>query len=215
MATTGWRTPLEPRYDLLVHREDRYSRYVRLMKRVLPAAATLLLLGILIVPAIRGSSTGFTLAFSELKESDDKARMVSPRFVGTDTEDRSFSVTANSAYHDAANEELVTLDTIAADLKSKDGSWVTVDAPMGTFHTKSEVLDLTGQVNVFSDSGMDVHTPKLTMNLAEGKGTSNEAVHGQGPFGKFTAGGLDVDTKTENITLRNGVKMTVYPRAVD
>ena len=40
MATTGWRTPLEPRYDLLVHREDRYSRYVRLMKRVLPAAAT-------------------------------------------------------------------------------------------------------------------------------------------------------------------------------
>ena len=206
---------MEPRYDLLVTREDRYSRYVRLMKRVLPAGAALLLLGILILPAVRGSSSGFTLAFSELKESDDKARMVEPRFVGTDTNDRAFSVTATSAYHDASNDELVTLDTIAADMKSKDGSWVTVDAPIGTFHTKSEVLDLTGQVNVFSDSGMEVHTPKLTMNLSEGKGTSNEAVHGQGPFGKFEAGGLDVDIKTEDITLRNGVKMTVYPRAID
>jgi lipopolysaccharide export system protein LptC len=206
---------VEPRYDLLVTREDRYSRYVRLMKRVLPAGAALLLLGILILPAVRGSSSGFTLAFSELKESDDKARMVEPRFVGTDTNDRSFSVTATSAYHDASNDELVTLDTIAAGMKSKDGSWVTVDAPMGTFHTKSEILDLTGQVNVFSDSGMEVHTPKLTMNLSEGKGTSNSAVHGQGPFGKFEAGGLDVDIKTEDITLRDGVKMTVYPRAVD
>ncbi|MGE0667758.1 MAG: LPS export ABC transporter periplasmic protein LptC [Sphingomonadales bacterium] len=206
---------MEQRYDLLVNREDRYSRYVRLMKRVLPAGAALLLAGILIVPAIRGSSTGFTLTFSELKESDDKARMIAPRFVGTDTEDRSFSVTASSAYHDASNDEVVTLDTIAADIKSKDGSWVTVDAPVGTFHTKSEVLDLSGQVNVFSDSGMEVHTPKLTMNLSNGKGTSNAAVHGQGPFGKFTAGGLDVDTKTENIILRDGVKMTVYPRAVD
>jgi len=206
---------VEQRYDLLANREDSYSRYVRLMKRVLPAGAALLLLGILMLPAIRGSSSGFTLAFSELKESDDKARMVAPRFVGTDTNDRSFSVTANSAYHDAASDELVTLDTIAADIKSKDGSWVSVDAPVGTFHTRSEVLDLTGQVNVFSDSGMEVHTPKLTMDLASGKGVSNEAVHGQGPFGKFQAGGLDVDTKSENITLRGGVKMTVYPRAVD
>ncbi len=206
---------MEQRYDLLANREDSYSRYVRLMKRVLPAGAALLLLGILMLPAIRGSSSGFTLAFSELKESDDKARMVAPRFVGTDTNDRSFSVTANSAYHDAASDELVTLDTIAADIKSKDGSWVSVDAPVGTFHTRSEVLDLTGQVNVFSDSGMEVHTPKLTMDLASGKGVSNEAVHGQGPFGKFQAGGLDVDTKSENITLRGGVKMTVYPRAVD
>ena len=206
---------MEQRYDLLVNREDRYSRYVRLMKRVLPAGAALLLAGILVVPAIRGSSPGFTLTFSELKESDDKARMIAPRFVGTDTDNRSFSVTANSAYHDASNDELVTLDTIAADIKSKDGSWVTVDAPVGTFHTKSEVLDLSGQVNVFSDSGMEVHTPKLTMRLSEGTGTSDAAVHGQGPFGKFTAGGLDVDTKTENITLRDGVKMTVYPRAVD
>jgi lipopolysaccharide export system protein LptC len=135
--------------------------------------------------------------------------------VGTDTNDRAFSVTATSAYHDASNDELVNLDTIAADMKSKDGSWVTVDAPVGTFHTKSEVLDLTGQVNVFSDSGMEVHTPKLTMDLSAGKGTSNEAVHGQGPFGKFEAGGLDVDIKTEDITLRDGVKMTVYPRAID
>ncbi|MEN3976478.1 LPS export ABC transporter periplasmic protein LptC [Emcibacter sp. SYSU 3D8] len=206
---------MEQRYDLLVYREDRYSRYVRMMKRALPAGAALLLAGILIVPAIRGSSSGFTLAFSELKDSDDKARMISPRFVGTDTEDRTFSVSANSAYHDASNDELVMLETISADLKSKDGSWVTVDAPVGTFHTRSEVLDLTGQVNVFSDSGMEVHTPKLTMHLSEGTGTSDEAVHGQGPFGKFQAGGLDVDTKTENITLRDGVKMTVYPRAVD
>lgn len=206
---------LEPRYDLLVTREDRYSRYVRLMKRVLPAGAALLLLGILIVPAIRGSSGGFTLAFSELKESDDKARMVQPHFVGTDTDDSTFSVTANSAYHDASNDEVVTLDTIAADIKSKKGSWVSLNAPVGTFHTKAEILDLSGQVNVFSDSGMEVHTPKLTLDLSAGKGTGNDPVHGQGPFGKFQAGGVDVDTRSNNIVLRNGVKMTVYPRAVD
>ena len=40
-------------------------------------------------------------------------------------------------------------------------------------------------------------------------------MRGQGPFGKFEAGGVDVDVNNENIILRNGVKMTVYPRAID
>jgi lipopolysaccharide export system protein LptC len=206
---------LEPRYDLLVTREDRYNRYVRLMKRILPAGAAALLFGILILPAVRGTTSGFTLAFSELKESDDKARMVAPRFVGTDTQDRSFSISANSAYHDATNDETVILDTITADIKMKGDSWVALDAPVGTFRPKAEILDLTGQVNVFSDSGMEVHTPKMSLDLGKGMGTSNDAVHGQGPFGRFQAGGVDVDVKNENITLRDGVKMTVYPRAVD
>jgi lipopolysaccharide export system protein LptC len=206
---------VEQRYDLLVTREDRYSRYVRLMKRVLPAGAALLLAGILVVPALRGTTSGFTLAFSELKESDDKARMVEPRFVGTDTQDRSFSISASSAYHDAGNDETVILDTISADIKMKNGSWVALDAPVGTFHPETEILDLSGQVNVFSDSGMEVHAPEMRLNLAEGKGSSDAAVHGQGPFGKFRAGGVDVDVKNENVTLRDGVKMTVYPRAVD
>ncbi|MBI1182300.1 MAG: LPS export ABC transporter periplasmic protein LptC [Alphaproteobacteria bacterium] len=203
------------RYDALVTREDRYSRFVRLMKRILPAGAAVLLFGILLLPAIRDTSSGFTLAFSELKESDDTARIIEPRFVGTDTNDRSFSISAQSAHHDATSSETVTLDTISADIKMKNGAWFALDAPVGTFHPQAEVLDLGGQVNVFSDSGMEVHTPQLTLNLAQGKGSSDSTVRGQGPFGRFQAGGVDVDVNSENITLRNGVKMTVYPRAID
>jgi lipopolysaccharide export system protein LptC len=206
---------LEPRYNTLASREDRYSRFVRLMKRVLPAGAAVLLFGILLLPALRDTSSGFTLAFSELKESDDTARIIEPRFVGTDTDDRSFSITAASAYHDATSSETVNLDTIAADIRMKNGSWVAVDAPKGTFHPEAEVLDLSGEVNVFSDSGMEVHTPQLTLNLSDGKGTSDQTVRGQGPFGQFQAGGVDVDVNNENIILRDGVKMTVYPRAID
>ncbi len=194
---------------------DRYTRYVRLAKRLLPAGAAVIVLAVAIWPLTQGSKSGFTLAFEEMTQFDDTARMVKPRFVGTDMDERSFSITAESAYHDAGDNEMVMMDTIAADVRLTSGAWLALDAPTGVFYPKGEVLDLSGQVNVFSDSGLEVHTRQLRLDLSSGTGQGEAEVYGQGPFGVFEAGGVEVDVKGEFVRLSNGVEMTVYPRAVD
>lgn len=197
----------------LITRDERYDRYVRLMKHVLPAGAALVLIGVLAWPMFRESNAGFTLTFSEIDEFDDKVRMEAPQFTGTDVKDRSFSIAAASAYHEADNDERVVLDSINADVQLADGSWLALDAPAGVFHPKDENLDLSGQVNLFSGAGYEVHTRQLSLNIADGTATSTEAVRGQGPFGVFEAGGAEVDVRGDYVNLTDGVAMTVYPRA--
>ncbi|MDA0338997.1 MAG: LPS export ABC transporter periplasmic protein LptC [Proteobacteria bacterium] len=199
--------------EQIIRRDQKYGRYVRRMKRLLPSAAAILSLGMLLWPALRESTSGFTLSFSEIEQFDDKVRMETPRFVGTDTRERSFSVSANSAYHDAGDDQRVMLDVIEADIRRADGSWMALDAPVGIFQPKAEILDLSGQVNVFSDAGYEVHSRQLEVNMGDGKATSTSPVYGQGPFGVFEAGGAEVDVKGDYVLLTNGVKMTVYPKA--
>ena len=136
---------IEPARQRDIRHDERYDRYVRLMKRALPAGAALVLIGVLAWPLLQESNSGFTLSFSEITEFDDKVRMENPRFVGTDMKDRSFSITADSAYHRADNDERVVLDAINADVRLTNGAWVALDAPAGVFHPQAENLDLSGQ----------------------------------------------------------------------
>ena len=196
-----------------IRHEEQYDRYVSLMKRALPAAAALVLIGVLVWPLFKESNSGFTLSFSEITEFDDKVRMENPRFIGTDTKDRSFSISAASAYHEAANDERVMLDAINADVRLVNGAWLALDAPSGVFYPQAENLDLSGQVNLFSDAGYEVHARQLSLDIPDGTATSDEPVHGQGPFGVFEAGGAEVDIRGDYVNLIDGVKMTIYPRA--
>ena len=199
--------------EQIIQRDQKYGEFVRLMKRVLPAGAALLILGLLIVPALRDTTAGFTLSFSEIEKFDDTVRMETPRFIGTDIKDRSFSITAQSAFHDATDDRAVSLDVIEADIRLASGGWLAVDAPTGVFRPKDEILDLSGQVNVFSEAGYEVHSRQLVVNIGDGKATSVSPVYGQGPFGVFEAGGAEVDVKGDYVILTDGVKMTVYPQA--
>lgn len=202
--------------DSLSHRSfeavERYNRFVRHMKIGLTVAAILLTAVILIWPLFSQREPGFTLAFSELQDYDDTLRMKQPRFVGVDSRNRLFSIEAQSAFQPAINDEEIFLDTIVADVKSEADSWIALDAPTGVFRQHDEVLELSGQVNVFSNLGYEIHGRQLRLDLKEGVVASEQPVFGQGPFGVFEAGGLDTDVDGAFLRLHSGVKMTVYPQ---
>jgi len=202
--------------DSLSHRSfeavERYARFVRQMKIGLPAVAIVITAVILIWPLFSKREPGFTLAFSELKDFDDTLRMEQPRFVGADSHNRLFAIEAQSAYQPALNDEEIFLDTIVADVKSEGDSWIALDAPTGVFRQHDEVLELSGQVNVFSNLGYEIHGRQLRLDLKEGVVVSERTVFGQGPFGVFEAGGLDTDVDGAFLRLHSGVKMTVYPQ---
>lgn len=202
--------------DSMSHRSfeavARYNRFVQAMKIGLTTVAILLTAVILIWPIFSQREPGFTLAFSELEDFDDTLRMKQPRFVGMDSRERVFAIEAQSAYQPALNDEEIFLDTIVADVKSETDSWIALDAPTGVFRQHDEVLELSGQVNVFSNLGYEIHGRQLRLDMKEGVVVSEQTVFGQGPFGVFEAGGLDTDVDGSFLRLHSGVKMTVYPQ---
>ena len=193
--------------------DRRYGRFVSFMKLALPSMALLIIAVLVLYPLVTVTDTGFTLDFAEISEQDDTIRMVSPHYSGTDDKGRIFQIKAESAYQNATADNIVHLDAISADVSMPNGGWMALDSLGGVYQPEADLLDLSGQVNIFSDIGYEAHSRSVGVDFVQGVATSDEQVHGQGPFGVFESGGMELDMDGNYVHLTQGVKMTVYPRA--
>ncbi len=189
-----------------------YSRFVHLMKYLLPAVAILLVGLVAVWPHLKPKDRGFRIEFSALKarETGDP-NMVNARYLGSDKNNQLFSVTADlvrNAMKDAANVELVMPK---ADIALEDGTWLVVTAETGVYSRAAKTLRLAGAVNLFHDSGYEFRTTRVTIDLDEGSAVGTEPVEGQGPFGDLSAEGFRLLEKGKTIIFTGKARLLIYP----
>ena len=191
-----------------------YSRFVSLLKYVLPVVALVLIVLVIAWPHINTADLGFRLGVTVLKltGSDDPA-MINPRYVGTDSDNQPFSITADLARNVAASGSKVTLVMPKADITLEDGTWLVLTANEGVFARGEKKLNLAGNVNLYHDSGYEFRTARAAIDLAAGIAEGNDPVDGQGPFGQLRAAGFRMVNKGKVIHFLGKSKLTLFPGA--
>src|SRR5260221_8177887 len=107
-------------------RESRYSRRVALLKRVVAAIGLALLLLITVWPRLAPLWDRLRLGFAAIDLRDARElRMFNPRYLGTDRLNRPFTVTAAVAHQIPDRQDLMSLESPRADMKTHGGgvSW--------------------------------------------------------------------------------------------
>ena len=191
---------------------SRYSRRIRLLKFVLPLIAIGLLVAMVAWPRIFSEDARFALTYADVSTVNNDLRMISPRFTGTDSQSRAYVITADMATQDEDDREQVALDALQADLAMTDGSWLSVSAATGEYHTGRQSLWLEGWIDAYSDLGYEFHARTMRIDLAAGTLISDDPVQGQGPLGHLTASGLRVSGRGDVVHFIGGVKVTIFPR---
>ena len=189
-----------------------YSRFVNLMKLFLPSLAVLMIVIIAVWPYLKGKDARFQIGFSALKmgESEDPS-MVNPRYIGTDNNRQTYSVTADLAKNLLQGDSAVVLEMPKADITMEDGSWVVLTADTGIYGRRAKTLDLAGAVNMFHDSGYEFRTAKAHVDLVKGIASSTDPVQGQGPFGNLKAEGFRLIKSSQTIHFTGKSKLIFYP----
>ncbi len=196
-----------------------YSRFVSMMKFVLPVTALVLISLVVLWPHLAADDLRFRIGFAAIKASVSKdPSMVNPRFVGTDSENKPYSITADLARSlgdlkskdDAASIEL---EMPKADITLDDGTWLVLTAETGTLAHQEKALNLEGAVNLFHDSGYEFRTEKAAIDLATGIATGNLPIQGQGPFGILKAQGFKLVDKGKTIYFSGKSKLILHPGA--
>ena len=191
-----------------------YSRFVSLMKFLLPVVALLLIVLVVAWPHINTADIGFRLGVTVLKLTGvDDPSMINPRYVGTDSDNQPFSITADLARNVSQSGAKVTLVMPKADITLEDGTWLVLTANDGVFARTEKKLNLSGLVNLYHDSGYEFRTDRALIDLTAGTAESNDPVHGQGPFGQLQASGLRMVNKGKVIHFLGKSKLTLYPGA--
>ncbi|SBW11135.1 conserved hypothetical protein [uncultured Alphaproteobacteria bacterium] len=190
-----------------------YSRFVRLMKLLLPAAAALLFGAILLWPQLQSERNRFQIGLSGIDpRHPDRLRVVNARFRGTDAENQPFTVTAESAFETESGARSVALDAPSADLALNDGGWVIARAPEGEYDRDAEILKLTGGVSVFHDNGYTFESPTARLALRQGEAEGDDPAQAYGPAGEIRGeSGFNILDKGRRIVFKGKSRLIIRP----
>ena len=167
-------------------RTHRYSRFVRMMKLLLPAVAVALLGLVVTWPQIQSVPTQFTMGFANISSNTgEEPRMINARFVGIDTKGRPFSLTAENASQVSDSSEIIALENPQADLTLNNGSWVVLSAMDGIYSENTQILGLRKSVNLYHDAGYEFHTSSADIDLSSGIATGGRQWPVRGPSARF------------------------------
>ena len=196
------------------HPVGTYSKFVTMMKFLLPVVALLLIVLVVVWPYLKLNDTRFSIGFSALRVGNvEDPAMINPRFQGADKDRQTFSITADIAKNLLNAEKSVELEMPKADISLEDGSWLVVTAKTGIYVRQNETLTLSESVNLFHDSGYEFRTESADIDLTKGTASGSVPVEGQGPFGNLKAEGFRLVDKGRTIYFTGKSKLIIYPGA--
>ena len=122
-----------------------YSRFVGLMKILLPLVAVGLLAAVLVWPSLESRrEQAFSYASVEIRS--DGLEMLAPVLTGTDDKGHPFTMTAKRATADGLEPTEITLYDIDADLAGQDGKPVKLIASSGIYRPGMDIGCLAPRV---------------------------------------------------------------------
>lgn len=186
----------------------QYSQFVSLMKRALPIAAGAILIVILIYALLPRASDRITLTAERMGLIKNDLTMIKPRLTGADDDGNPFVITAEKAVQDPKNLHHTHMTKIEADMTTDNGGWLNATAESGFFNMDSSMLKLTGGIAVYSDSGYELHTENVDVDLKKGLFHGPGTVTGHGPFGTMRADRFEADRVKQLLHLNGNVHMT-------
>jgi lipopolysaccharide export system protein LptC len=188
-----------------------YSRFVALMKIVLPATAVGLVLLVLLWPRFNAQDQRFAIPKVVVKPEDlENLKMQQPRYVGVDQQNQPFTVTAKLAIQAAPGSALTELEEPRGDIALRDGSWIAVEASHGVYDKQGETLDLTGAVTLFQDRGYELHTEHARVSFSPGTAEGEQPVRGQGPDVELSGAGFRLENKGMRILLTGESRVVLF-----
>jgi lipopolysaccharide export system protein LptC len=188
----------------------QYSRFVGMMKLLLPLLAFGLVVAVVIWPNEFRDATGFHLSYVSSEDGNaTELTMLRPRYLGTDARNRPFVVTADQATQNLQDQRQISLTRLQADMSMTDGRWFTVMADTGVYHQQRQHLRLQGGINLFSDQGYEFNAEIAEIDLNTGQASSDRPVRGQGPFGTLRADRMEVEDFGQRLFFRGNVKMHI------
>jgi len=133
---------------------DRYSRWVALLKVVLPVTGVALMCLVSVwsrLPSLLESvRAGFPAI--DLREARE-LRMVTPRYAGLDRYNRPYAVTAAIGRQVPDRNDVMALERPQAVMIVHGGASVVVTAATGIYQSQAQLLDLFEDVNLVHQDG--------------------------------------------------------------
>lgn len=190
-----------------------YSKFVRLMRLVLPVSA----LAIVLVLYLRSGLEEQVIKPVEdvmkaprLQErSIAKNELLNPKFESTSKENLPYEITAKRAVQGENNKNLIMLDHPIGKITTEDGMPVTLSSNAGAYRQDTGRFFLEGNVYLKHGEGYSMQMKEAHIDLKKGYAWSEKDIAGKGPDMEIAASGVRADNSSGKVVFIGPAKLVL------
>lgn len=189
-----------------------WDQFVLFMRTILPIVA--LILGAITAfwPLINQKEVSFTLSKEDVTQGDGRVRMTNLQYVGTDNNNRLFTVTADNGEQDDPNAERVKLTGITAEMAIEPDNPAIVNARTGIYRMKERTLSLVGGVHLETGNGYTLDMAGADIDLKTRSAVGQGSIKGTSTLGELNASRVNIQVEEQIGLFEGGVKMRIIPQ---
>jgi lipopolysaccharide export system protein LptC len=186
---------------------------VRFTKIILPSAVGVLIAVLAFAPLEKKGDVSFILDKKKVQSAQERMRVESARYVGTDDKGQRFIINANNAIQRSSEVPVVDISGVNAQLAQPQGP-LNMVANQGRYNLDTQKLAIDGPVKVAGGDGYHLATRDVLVDLKQRKLASSGAVSGEMRLGQFQAGQLQADLGSRTVVLNGGARLKIVQGAV-
>lgn len=181
------------------------------LKWLLPAAAFVIGMAILIWPLLSVQEFSFLLAKDQVAVSRERLRVNRAEYRGKTAAGEAFAISAGSAMQKSSAVPIVELVTLQARLDGRDGP-AQVSAPSGRYFLDEDRLEVAGPVKLRADGGYSLDADTVFVDLKRRQVNTQSPVTGTLPMGDFSADRMSGDLAGQSVRLDGNVHLRINQR---
>ncbi|GAA4009124.1 LPS export ABC transporter periplasmic protein LptC [Sphingomonas swuensis] len=183
---------------------SRHDKFVRTLKIALPSAVGVVAAVFLTLPLTKQAEVSFILDKKDVSRAEERMKIESARYTGTDDKGQPFELTANSAIQQTSDVPVVDVQGMRARLGLAQGP-ATIQALQGRYDLDKQSVLVSGPVRVSGPEGEQLLTRDVLLDLKARQVRSTGRISGRLPTGTFDASSLSADLGTRQVALNGGV----------
>jgi lipopolysaccharide export system protein LptC len=191
----------------------RHSARVRRLKVILPLAAGAIALIFMAVSFVRAFLPE-ELHLDTATIENGKIVMQNPAISGRNKQDISYSMKALRALQDIANPNIITLETIHAEMPVNDTLIATVDAESGIYDRGANTLDMNAPFTISMNNGVNADFQSAYLDINAGEMETKQPIAISMKGGSIIAQKLRMTDKGRIVTFEGMVRVNVEPTAI-
>jgi len=188
-------------------RARSHSKLVSRLRIALPVLAACVGGLYFISPKLQVSIGDMDASVASVVIEKGNLRMVNPRLEGANKEKGIYVVTAKYAEQAVANPDIINLTEIKAEMNDAKKGWSRLSAPKGKFETKTEKLQLIGDIRAAQSTGMVAHLKRADVDMKSQIIVSKVPVTITFPNGVLDAHSMNMNVPDSEVVFEGDVRV--------
>jgi lipopolysaccharide export system protein LptC len=174
-------------------RAMRHSQRVRRLRKLIPLACGGAVAVFLVAPFLNPlKAVPENVSVGAISLQGSKLTMEQPKVSGFKKDSKAYEMVAETASQDVKTPNLVEMKSPVARIEMEKGSWARMSAERGLYDSTTEKLVVNENVNVKTDSGMEMRLRQANVDLKAGTVVSTQPVEVDLPNGWIKADTLQI-----------------------